>query len=135
MRKCGSVFVILGIVAGIGGGCTHYNHESAGGEVFFNPADAAKTVVMHVNNRNPVSMELRTIVNGRSEFVGSVGGVDSTDVVLDSSLFPTGVLYLVAIPSDGGGRAVVGPLSANKGDRVTFSVAKTLSQSRATVVR
>src|SRR5437867_397420 len=132
MRKLSAVLVLATAVS-LGAGCARYS-ESAAGEVI-DPADAAKTVVLHVDNRNPVSMELRTIVNGRSEFVGSVGGNDSTDILLDPSILPTGFLYVVAIPADGRGRAVAGPLAANKGNWIKFSVEPVLSSSHAIVTR
>jgi hypothetical protein len=79
-------------------------------------------------------MELRTILNGRSQFVGSVGGNDSTSILLDPGMFPTGLLYVTAIPTDGRGRAVAGPLSAGKGDKIQFTIEPALDQSHAIVV-
>lgn len=99
------------------------------------PTDAAKSVVLHVDNLSPSPMELRTISNGRSAFVGSVGGQDSTNILLDATLFPTGSLYLAALPSDRRGQARVGPLSAGKGDRIKFTIQPALDLSRAIVVR
>src|SRR5579884_1036262 len=99
---------ILG--AGVVTGCNG-NQSAAAGEVI-DPAEAAKTVVLHVNNLNDVSMELRVIQNGHSDFVGSVGGSDSTSILLDPSLFPTGTLYVAPTPADGRGRVVLGPLMA-----------------------
>jgi hypothetical protein len=102
---------------------------------YIDPAEAAKTVVLHVDNVNPQPLELRVVLNGQSRFVGSVGGLDSTSILLDPQLFPTGVLYVVAIPADGRGRAIAGPLSASKGDKIRFSVQSALDMSRATVIR
>jgi len=98
-------------------------------------ADAAKSVVLHVENLSPSPMELRTISNGRSAFIGSVGGQDSTNILLEASLFPTGSLYLAAIPSDRRGQARVGPLSAGRGDIIKFTIQPALDLSRAIVVR
>jgi hypothetical protein len=97
--------------------------------------DAAKSVVLHVDNLSPSPMELRTISNGRSAFIGSVGGQDSTNILLDATLFPTGSLYLTAIPSDRRGQARVGPLSAGRGDIIKFTIQPALDLSRAIVVR
>jgi hypothetical protein len=126
-------FMAVAIAATLSTACTRLAQESASGQI--DPVDAAKTVVLHVDNKNIAPMELRTILNGRSEFVGSVAGNDSTDVLLDPTNFPTGVLYIAAIPSGGSGRALVGPLGASKGDRITFTIEPALDQSHARVIR
>jgi hypothetical protein len=118
----------------IGVSCASYHEASAGGEVI-SKADASKTVVLHVDNLSQSPMELRTISNGRSLFVGSVSGQDSTNILLDPTLFPTGSLFLAAIPADGRGVARVGPLAASKGDIIKFTVQPALDLSRAIVVR
>jgi hypothetical protein len=120
------------IVAAFGAACARYT-EAAGDVI--DPVAAAQTVVLDVTNTNTQPMELRTIYNGESRFVGSVGGLDSTSVLLDPKIFPTGSLYLSAIPGDGRGRALVGPLTAVKGDRIRFTVQPALGLSHATVVR
>jgi hypothetical protein len=127
-------FFMLATVAALGTGCAHFGQGSAAGSVI-DPAEASKTVVLHVDNVNPVSMELRAIVGGRSQFVGSVAGSDTTTVLLDPSWFPTATLYVLAIPADGRGRAVGGPLAAGKGDRVIFTVQPALDMSLAVVRR
>jgi hypothetical protein len=128
------IITILFASATLAGACNRYMQSSASGGVI-DPADAAKTVVLQVSNQSTSPMELRTIQNGRSQFVGSVGGSDSTSILLDPQLFPTGSLYIAAIPSGGRGRALVGPLSAGKGDRIQFNIQPALDQSRAIVVR
>ena len=127
------VLVILAVAATLGSGCARYS-DSAAGEVI-DPAEAAKTVVLHVTNQSMSSMELRAINDGRSNFIGSVGPNDSTDVLLDPVMFPTATLYLVGIPADGRGRAVVGPLAASKGDQINFNIQSAYDLSRATVRR
>jgi hypothetical protein len=117
-----------------GAGCNRYYGSTAGGEVVAT-ADAAKTVVLHVQNLNPSPMELRAIVNGRSQFVGSVGGNDTTSVLLDPSWFPTGSLYVAALPANGRGRAISGPLAAGRGDRIIFTLQSALDMSNAIVRR
>jgi hypothetical protein len=129
-------FLIVAAAAALGGAassCTGLTQGSASGQI--EPADAAKTVVLHVENRNIAPMELRTILNGRSEFVGSVAGSDSTDILLDPVNFPTGFLYIAAIPSGGGGRALVGPLGASKGETIMLTIEPALDQSHARVSR
>ena len=129
-------FLIVAAAAALGGAassCTGLTQGSASGQI--EPADAAKTVVLHVENRNIAPMELRTILNGRSEFVGSVAGNDSTDILLDPVNFPTGFLYIAAIPSGGGGRALVGPLGASKGETIMLTIEPALDQSHARVSR
>src|SRR3954462_9295107 len=100
--------LVVATAAVLGAGCMGYRQGSAAGEVI-DPAAAAKTVVLRVTNVNTSPMELRTIVNGHSDFIGSVGGNDSTSILLDPKLFPIGFLYLAAIPADASGRAIVGP--------------------------
>lgn len=124
----------VAMAAILGVGCAHGFQSAASGEVI-DPAAAAQTVVLHVKNQNSQTMELRTLIDDRSTFVGSVGGNDSTSILLDPSLFPAGFLYVVAIPADGRGRAIAGPLSASKGDRIQFTVSDILSASRAIVSR
>lgn len=124
---------ILAAASALGMGCSRYT-DSAGGEVIA-PAEAAKTVVLHVDNQSSSSMELHAVNDGRSMFVGSVGPNDSTNVLLDPILFPTATLYLIGIPADGHGRAVVGPLAASKGDQINFNIQSVYDLSRATVRR
>jgi hypothetical protein len=126
--------LVLAAVATLGTACSSAMQGSAAG-TYIDPAEAAQTVVLHVDNVNPQPLELRVVLNGQSRFVGSVGGLDSTSILLDPQLFPTGVLYVVAIPADGRGRAIAGPLSASKGDKIRFSVQSALDMSRATVIR
>jgi hypothetical protein len=125
-------FVILAAVATMGAACNRYGMNSAAGTI--DPADAARTVVLHVRNQSTSPMELRTILNGHSQFAGSVGGNDSTSLLLDPGMFPTSLLYVVAIPSGGRGRALVGPLTAVKGDRIEFTIEPALDQSHAIVI-
>lgn len=91
--------------------------------------------MLDVKNLNVQPMELRTILNGESRFIGSVSGNDSTSILLDASMFPTGTLYVTAIPGDGTGRAIAGPLSAVKGDRIRFTIQPALNLSNAIVIR
>ena len=115
-------------------GCARYSEGSAAG-MTIDPAEAARTAVVNVRNENGRGMELRSILNGQSTFIGSVGPNEQTSILLDPSLLPTGILYLVAIPDDGRGRALVGPLTATKGDKINFTIRPTLSMSDATVRR
>jgi hypothetical protein len=125
---------ILAAAATLGTACAGVNTGSAAGNVI-DPVDASKTVVLHVENLNPAPMELRASMNGRSQFVGSVGGNDTTSVLLDPTWFPTASLYVTALPADGRGRAVGGPLAASKGDRVIFTLQPSLDLSNAVVRR
>ena len=128
-------FLILAAAAtmSITVGCARGIGSSAG--EYISPADAAKTVVLHVDNKNSQPMELRVIVDNQSYFVGSVSGSDSTSILLDPSFFPTGFMYVAGIPAGGRGRAIDGPLSASKGDRINFMISPALELSRARVVR
>ena len=127
------MLLVLATAATLGSGCARYT-DTSGGEVI-DAAEAAKTVLLHVNNLSPQSMELRAIVNGNSTFIGSVGSNDSTSLLLDPVIFPTATLYLVGIPAGGRGRAVVGPLAASKGDMITFTIESAFDLSRAIVRR
>jgi len=126
--------LILAASALLGAGCNRYYGSTAGGEVIA-PAEAKKTVVLHVQNLHQSPIELRTVQNGRSLFVGSVSGQDSTNILLDPVLFPTASLYIVGVAADGNGAARVGPLSANKGDEIRMTVQPALDLTRAIVVR
>jgi hypothetical protein len=125
---------MLAAATTFGGACGRYNQAAAAGDVI-SPQDAKQTVVLHVNNQNPQSMELRTIINGRSEFVGSVQGNDSTSILLDATRFPTADLFVLALPADGHGRAISQRLAADKGERINFLLMPALDQSSAVVVR
>jgi hypothetical protein len=118
----------------VASGCARYTESTAGGDVI-DAAEAAKTVVLEVRNNSGQAMELRTVVNGRSQFIGSVGASDTTSILLDPMMFPTGFLYLQGIPGDMRGRAMVGPLSASKGDRIRFTILPALDMSHAIVIR
>jgi hypothetical protein len=126
--------LIFAAATTIGAACSRYSQNSSAGGVI-DPADAKNTVVLHVKNQNTSPMELRTILNGQSQFAGSVGGSDSTSLLLDPQMFPTGFLYVVAIPTGGRGRAIAGPLSAGKGDKIEFTIEPALDQSHAIVTR
>ena len=130
----GRMFLILAASTVLGAGCNRYYGSTAGGEVV-TPAEAKKTVVLHVQNLHQSPLELRTVQNGASLFVGSVGGQDSTNILLDPALFPTGSLYIVAVAADGNGAARVGPLGASKGDEIRMTVQPALDLTRAIVVR
>lgn len=125
---------LVAAAAVIGAGCARYNQESAAGDVI-TPEAAASTVVLHVNNMSNQPIELRTLLHGTQQFVGSVAANDSTSLLLDPSLFPTGFLYVIGVPADLHGRAVVGPLSATKGDKVIFTIQPALEMSNAVVIR
>jgi hypothetical protein len=116
------------------GACARYSEGSAAGTTI-DPAEAARTAVLNVDNENGRAMELRTVLNGQSSFIGSVGPNEHTSILLDASLLPTSLLYLVAIPDDGRGRALVGPVTATKGDKINFTIRPTLSMSDAKVRR
>ena len=116
------------------GACARYSEGTSAG-IAIDPAEAARTVVLNVRNENNRAMELRSIVNGQSTFIGSVGPSDSTSILLDANIFPTSLLYLTAIPDDGRGRALVGPLTASKGDKINFTIRPTLSLSNAVIRR
>ena len=132
MSSIRKLYIALSALALISG-CARLSRNSAAGDVI-SPDDAAGTVVLHVDNLSNEPMELQTILNGKSEFVGSVSGNDSTNVLLDPTMFPTGVLYVVAIPSDLQGRALAGPLTASKGNRIRFTVQPALGMSVAVVI-
>ena len=55
--------LVLAAAASVGAGCARYS-DSAGGDVAVSQTDAAKTVVLHVDNTNISPMELRAVVNG-----------------------------------------------------------------------
>ena len=128
------VFLIFAATTIAGAGCNRYYGSTAGGEVI-SSTDAAKTVVLHVENLGQTPVELRTIQDGRSIFVGSVGGQDTTNILLDPGLFPTGTLYLAGLSGDSQGAARVGPLSASRGDLIRLTLQPTLRLSNAIVVR
>lgn len=132
IRRKIHAFAILVAAATMGAACNRYTQNSSAGTI--DPADAKNTVVLHVQNMNTSPMELRTVLNGRTQFVGSVGGNDSISLLLDPTMFPTGLLYVVAIPTGGRGRAVAGPLSAGRGDRIDFTIEPALDQSHAIVI-
>jgi hypothetical protein len=115
-------------------GCARYGEGTSAGTTI-DPAEAAQTAVLNVKNENGRAMELRSILNGQSTFIGSIGPSDNTSILLDANLLPTSGLYIVAIPDDGRGRALVGPLTATKGDKINFTIRPTLSMSNATVRR
>lgn len=132
-QRLGIALVAAALTWG-GTSCARYSEGSAAGTTV-DPAEAARTAVLNVNNENGRAMELRTVLNGQSTFIGSVGPNDKTSILLDAQLLPTSLLYIVAIPDDGRGRALVGPLTATKGDKINFTIRQTLSMSDARVRR
>jgi len=131
------VLLMLATAAVFGAACAGYaggGGGTASGDVI-SKDEAAKTVVLHVENFSSFPMELRTISDGRSRFIGSVSAQDSTNILLDPTLFPTGSLFLTALPSDRRGQARVGPLTAGRGDIIKFTIQPALDLSRAIVVR
>jgi hypothetical protein len=133
MSRLRARFTLMAAVV-LGVGCAHFASGTAAGNIL-DSAEASKTVVLHVENLNSSPMELRATVNGRSEFVWSVGGNDTTSILLDARWFPTASMYVVGITPDGRGRAVGGPLAAAKGDRIMFMIQPALETSNAIVRR
>jgi hypothetical protein len=129
MRRALSLLVVA-----LGVGCARYHESSAGGEVI-NPGDADATVVLHVQNLGMRMVELRSIQDGRSRFIASVGAQDTASVLLDPLLFPTASLFIAAYAHAGGQRIVVGPLAAGRGDQIDFTVQEGLVGSQANVRR
>jgi len=127
------IIVLISTVA-LSTACVNAMQGASGGD-YIDPAEAAKTVVLHVNNVNPLPMELRVIQNGQSRYIGSVSGGDRTDILLDPQLFPTASLFVTATPPDGRSRALAGPIAASKGDQINFTVQVSLNMSRAVVTR
>jgi hypothetical protein len=118
----------------LGTACARFREGTAAG-MTIDPAEAARTAVLNVRNESSRAMELRSIINGQSTFIGSVGPNDQTSILLDENTIPTTLLYIAAIPADGRGRALVGPLTATKGDKINFTINPTHSMSNATVRR
>ena len=133
MRVMRSTLSLLA-VASLGLTCARYHESSAGGEVI-SRADADATVVLHVQNLGTRMVELRSVQDGRSRFIGSVGGQDTTSVLLDPLLFPTASLFIAAYAQAGGQRVVVGPIAAGKGDEIDLTVQEGLVGSQANVHR
>ncbi len=129
-RRALSSLVAAALVAG----CARYHESSAGGEVI-SSGDADATVVLHVQNLGVRMVELRSIQDGQSRFIGSVGAQDTTSLLLDPLLFPTANLFIGAYAQAGGQRVVVGPLAAGKGDQIDLTVQEGLVGSRANVHR
>lgn len=128
------VALVLAAATIAGAGCNRYYGSTAGGEVV-STAEARQTVVLHVENLSELPMELRTYQNGQSSFIGSVGGRDTANILLDRGLFPTANLYLGIVSGDVRGATRVGPLSASRGDLIRLTVQPTVSLSNAIVVR
>jgi hypothetical protein len=129
-----AVVLIAGSMMWGAGACARNSEGSAAG-MTIDPAEAARTAVLNVKNENGRGMELRAIQNGQSTFIGSVGPNDNTSILLDASMLPTSTLYIVALPDDGRGRALVGPLTATRGDKINFTIRPTLSMSDARIRR
>lgn len=126
-------FIILAASAMMASACSRGMQGASG--TYVDPAEARETVVLETRNDSPTPMELRVIVNQQSYFVGSVSGNETGALLLDPRWFPAGFLYVVGIPADGRGRAVAGPLSASKGDKIRFNISPALDLSRANVIR
>ena len=94
MRRMRSTFSLL-IAALLGATCARNREATAGGEVI-SPSDANATVVLHVQNLGLNMVELRSIEDGRSRFIGAVSGQDTASVLLDPLLFPTASLFIAA---------------------------------------
>ena len=133
MRRMRSTFSLL-IAALLGATCARNREATAGGEVI-SPSDANATVVLHVQNLGLSMVELRSIEDGRSRFIGAVSGQDTASVLLDPLLFPTASLFIAAYAQAGGQRVVVGPLAAGRGDKIDFTVQEGLAGSVARVRR
>jgi hypothetical protein len=130
MRKS----LVVAVALAFSSACAGYQEDSAGGEVAIDPTEAAKTVALDVRSRYSTGAALFTVESGHRQFLGSVGANDSTVILLDPTLFPTGFLYISVSPSDGR-RTFVGPISASKGDRIILRIPPDVSMARATTVR
>jgi hypothetical protein len=122
------------VAALLGTACTRYHEGSAAGEVI-SAQDAVETVVLHVENLGMATVELRSIQDGRSKFIGTVGARDTGSILLDPFLFPTASLFIAAYAQAGGQRVVLGPLAAGKGEAIDVTVQEGLIGSQARVHR
>jgi hypothetical protein len=118
----------------LSGACARYHESSSAGEVI-SAQDAAETVVLHVENLGMAPVELRSIQDGRSKFIGAVGAHDTSSILLDPFLFPTASLFIAAYAQAGGQRVVLGPLAAGKGEAIDLTVQEGLTGSQARVHR
>ena len=126
---------MLATAATLGAGCAGYSGSQAGEVSAIDPELARQTVVLEAVNTSDESVELRIVAQNQNRFVGSVQPRDTSEILLDKSLFPAGEIYVIAIGADPRNRAVSGPLSASRGDRIMFRLEPTLSMSRAHVIR
>jgi len=133
MHVLRSTFSLL-VVATLGTSCAQYHESSAAGEVV-SRSEAEATVVLRVQNLGLNAVELRSVQDGRSRFIGSVGPQDTTSLLLDPLMFPTANLFIAALAQAGNQRVVVGPLAAGAGDRIDFTVQDGLVGSQAHVRR
>lgn len=133
MQRVRSTFSLL-VAALLGATCARNHETSAGGEVI-SPGEANATVVLHVQNLGLSMVELRSIEDGRSRFIGAVSAQDTASVLLDPLLFPTASLFIAAYAQAGAQRVVVGPLAAGKGDQIDLTVQEGLAGSHARVRR
>jgi hypothetical protein len=108
----------VAVTLGAGVGCAHSN--SAAGDVSLSP-DASNSAVLYAKNLS-------------NESIGAVSPGETTSIVLDPTLLPSGDLYVLGISPDGRRRAVGGPLAVTKGNEIRFTIQPTLSLSRAYVV-
>ena len=74
------IALVAASLTGAAEACARYSEGSAAGTTI-DPAEAARTAVLNVRNENGRGMELRSIVNGQSTFIGSVGPKDRKSVV------------------------------------------------------
>lgn len=126
-------WLILAAAATLSGACSRYS-QSAGELGVITPEEAAKTVVLEAVNTSDESIELRVIAQNQSRFVGSVSARDTTAILLDPSLFPSGEIYVAGIAADPSHRVISGPLAATRGDKILFRISPEIRLSRAYVI-
>jgi hypothetical protein len=122
------------VVVLLSGACARYHESSDAGEVI-SAHDASEAVVLHVENLGMAPVELRSILDGQSRFIGTVAAHDTSSILMDHTLFPTASLFIAAYALAGGQRVVVGPLAAGRGESIDFTVQEGLRGSQARVHR
>jgi hypothetical protein len=107
-----------------------FRSEDAGAD----PSPPPRTVAVTVKNDNFWDMKVYAVVNSSVPLrLGTVPGMSSAQFIARQSMFPTGVLRLVASQLGGRGTADSGELQVFAGQSVTFSIQPSLATSYAFV--
>jgi hypothetical protein len=116
---------VLAAAGALFAGCMHPGAEAAAaGDVAIDPAVAANTVVLRVQNNHDSEMKMFWTLDGQEHYLGPVLAHHTRDFALDPSLVGNPSVTFTARRLDNSDALVRGPYQLDRGSIVGFVIPK-----------